>query len=427
MDSSINKGSPIHCEVPDSGPDARLRGLCSHATALFERQFGRAASVVAAGPGRVNLIGEHVDYNDGFVLPMAIDRHIVIAAAPVISEGQRHGTDGLISRLASEGCDEVVELNTQMAMQRGEPVWSNYVRGVIAGFQARGVVVPAFEAMIAADLPMGGGLSSSAALEMATATMLEALTGEKLSLIEKALLCQKAEHDFALVPCGIMDQFASAMGRRDHLLLLDCRSQQVRHVPMSDESIAVLIVNSHVKHELNDGGYALRRQQCNAAATGLGISSLRDATMAMLTAAQSRLDPVIFRRARHVISEISRTVETAQAIGRGDWPTVGQRMYESHASLRDDFEVSCSELDDLVEIARSIGNGEAGERFKGSVIGCRMTGGGFGGCVVSLVKRERAEEIASVMKEQYAKKTGIEASHFVTQPVEGARLCPLAG
>lgn len=254
------------------------------------------------------------------------------------------------------------------------------------------------------------------------ATVLEPMAKVQLSQVEKALLCQKAEHEFAGVPCGIMDQFASTMGQRDHLLLLDCRSQQVQPVAMRDGDVRVLIINSNVKHELNSGEYATRRKQCEAAAKALGVASLRDATMAMLSESKAGLPEVVYRRARHVISEIARTLDTAAAIRSGDWSSVGKAMYESHASLRDDFEVSCEELDLLVELAQAVGRGEMDSALKGSVIGCRMTGGGFGGCVVCLVRSVHAERVAGVIAGQYRLRTGIEASHFTTRPAAGARL-----
>jgi len=405
----------------------RLPRLIEQATATFTKRFAHPPKWVAIGPGRVNLIGEHVDYNDGFVLPMAIDRHIVIAAAPASARCALSATESLpqvpshISRLASDGQEQLVEIDTTSAMKRSDPAWANYVRGVIAGFQDRGITVPAFDAMVVSDLPMGGGLSSSAAIEMATASLLEIMTGHFMSLAEKALLCQRAEHEFARVPCGIMDQFASAMGRRDHLLLLDCRSQQISHVPLQDDSIAVLIVNSNVRHELSDGGYAQRRSQCEQAAAMLGVSSLRDATMADLAAAQTRMEPVNYRRARHVISEIQRTTEAAAAVEAAQWDDVGKAMYESHASLRDDFEVSCAELDLLVELARGISEGQASDVLRDSVIGCRMTGGGFGGCVVSLVKKHLASKVAAEISKRYELKTGIAATAFITRPADGAK------
>jgi galactokinase len=247
------------------------------------------------------------------------------------------------------------------------------------------------------------------------ATLVEAVTGARIDPVEKALLCQKAEHDFAGVPCGIMDQFISVMGRENHLLLLDCRSQQTELVPMSDDSVAVLIANTNVRHELGSGEYAIRRAQCETAAKILGVQSLRDATPAALDAVKSKMDDVIFRRARHVIGEIQRTPAAAAEIRAGHWAKAGELMYASHRSLRDDYEVSCEELDVLVKIAESIG-------LRGGVFGCRMTGGGFGGCAVALIQKAAAPEISAKLMAGYKEKTGLDATIFETRPAAGATI-----
>ena len=261
------------------------------------------------------------------------------------------------------------------------------------------------------------GLSSSAALEVATATLLESVCGQKLEPVAKALLCQKAEHTYAGMPCGIMDQFSSVLGREDMLMLLDCRSQEVQHVPLTDPDVSVVIANSNVKHELTGGEYAQRRRECETAHTALGIPLLRDARMSDLQAAQDRLDPVTYRRARHVISEIERTVVAAQSLANGDWKAVGDLMYASHASLRYDYEVSCAELDLLVDIAQNIG-------WSGGVIGSRMTGGGFGGCTVSLVRSGAVADFTSELARRYHEGTAIEPTIFSTRPSQGAMALP---
>jgi galactokinase len=249
-------------------------------------------------------------------------------------------------------------------------------------------------------------------LEVCTATLIEAVTGRKIVPVEKALLCQKAEHEFAGVPCGIMDQFISVMGRQNNLLLLDCRSRETQLVPMNDPAVSLLIANTNVKHELANGEYARRRAQCEAAAKALGVASLRDATPAGLAGARGNMEDVVFRRARHVIGEIERTVQAAEGIRASNWPAVGQLMFASHRSLRDDYEVSCKELDAMVEIAEGLG-------IKGGVFGSRMTGGGFGGCTVSLVQTELIEAISQKLSGDYKKKTGIEATLFTTRPAAG--------
>jgi galactokinase len=280
---------------------------------------------------------------------------------------------------------------------------------------ARGFAPPPFDAVIRSTVPLGGGLSSSAALEVATATLLESMLGKLLEPIQKALLCQEAEHKFAGVPCGIMDQFSSTLCTADHLMLLDCRSQEVQLVPFTDPDITVLITNSNVKHELTGGEYAQRRAQCEAAAKTLGVATLRDANAKQLESARGQLGDVNYRRARHVIGEIDRTVRAANAIQAGRWSEVGQLMYASHDSLRDDYEVSCKELDLLVDIAR-----EMGER--GGVIGSRMTGGGFGGCTVSLVRTGSAAAVAKTLHDRYREQTGIEPTLFTSRPGRGAHV-----
>ena len=371
----------------------------------FKQTCNREPQWIVAAPGRVNVIGEHTDYNDGFVLPMAIDRYTLIAAAP-------NGTTQITLRSSAGQGQARVDLTSPLQPgAKGD--WANYPLGVIAGFLARGLRPPGFDALIHSTVPLGGGLSSSAALEVATATLLEVITGQKLDPVEKALLCQKAEHDYAGVPCGIMDQFISVMGKENHLLLLDCRSRRPELVPMSDSSVALLIVNTNVKHELTGGGYAQRRAQCEQAAQILGVPSLRDASEDLLQAARSRMDDVVFRRARHVIGEIQRTVQAAAEVRASNWPVVGQLMYASHASLRDDYEVSCAELDVVVDIGRAIGPA-------GGVMGCRMTGGGFGGCAVALVRADQMAAISQRLAAEYEQRTNIKPTLFVSRPAAGA-------
>jgi len=384
-----------------------LNDLGKETTQRFAEIYHRPPHWMAAAPGRVNVIGEHTDYNDGFVLPMAIDRYTVIAAAPA-SNGSA------TIRLRSTLGRDTVKLDLSQPVKPGpKGAWSNYPAGVVAGFLARGSKPGGFDALIHSTVPTGGGLSSSAALEVSTATLLEEMTGKQLDPVEKALLCQKAEHDYAGMPCGIMDQFISVMGRKDHLLLLDCRSRRPELVPMTDPSVALLITNTNVKHELTSGEYAKRRAQCEQAAKALGVSSLRDATAEKLQAARGRMEELVFRRARHVISEIERTVHAAEAVKASNWTTVGQLMYASHASLRDDYEVSCAELDAVVEIAGQIGS-------KGGVIGCRMTGGGFGGCTVALIRADAVDAISARVAAEYEKRTKIKPSLFVSRPAAGA-------
>jgi galactokinase len=390
--------------------DSCLDQLRAETNRLFKDRFSRDPKYLVAAPGRVNLIGEHTDYNGGYVLPMAIERYVVIAAG----HSTDSAADGLARIFSAEKGDEE-RLRVAGQIKPGSSGWASYVQGVIGGFAARGSMIPPFDAVIRSTVPLGGGLSSSAALEVATATLIEAMLGQQLKPTEKALLCQEAEHKYAGVPCGIMDQFSSTLCRRDHLMLLDCRSQNVEHVPFTASDISVLITNSNVKHELTGGEYAKRRAQCEAAAKTLGVQTLRDACREQLESARPRMDDVSYRRARHVISEIDRTAKAADCIRSGHWHEVGQLMYASHASLRDDYEVSCPELDQLVEIAKEIGE-------SGGVIGSRMTGGGFGGCTVTLVKTAAAAAIMETIRCRYQKATGIAATLFTTRPAQGAQI-----
>ena len=373
---------------------------------LFSRCFGHEPRWLVAAPGRVNLIGEHTDYNDGFVLPMAIERHIVIA-------GDTNSSHEVTLHSMTPG--ETATFSLRPKVQPGAPAWSNYVRGVIAGFQERPKRLLGFDAVIASNLPYGGGLASSAALEVAAATLLEAMTGQALDPIKKALLCQQAEHQFAGVPCGIMDQFTSILGQPDRALLLDCRSHTTTPVALTNPDVTVLIINTNVRHKLAESEYAKRRAQCETAAKVLKVPALRDATLEALSAAESTLEPVVFRRARHVITENARTCQAARAFQTSDWAALGQLMQASHDSLRDDYEVSCPELDVVVKLTR-----ETGE--PGGVIGSRMTGGGFGGCVVSLVRTEAVQQMTRSLDAAYEKKTGQQATIFSSRPAAGARV-----
>src|SRR3954468_114128 len=307
----------------------------------FTDRFGRAPRWVVAAPGRVNLIGEHTDYSGGFVLPMAIDRYVVIAAAPAATPV---AGDGLRLRLHSAAVDQSVDIPLAATPAPGEPGWANYARGVVAGFGALDLVPPALDALVISDVPLGGGLSSSAAFEVATATLLETALGKALEPAEKARLCRQAEHNYAQVPCGIMDQLISVLGDEAGALLIDCRTGQTRLVPFADPSVSLLIANSNVRHSLGDGAYAVRMSACVEAARMLGVAALGLATPAMVEAAAAKLGPLLHRRARHVVTENARTRAAAGALAGGDWRAAGALMYESHQSLRDDFEVSSPEL-----------------------------------------------------------------------------------
>ena len=242
--------------------------------------------------------------------------------------------------------------------------------------------------------------------------MVETLTGNTIDPVAKGLVCQKAEHDYVGVPCGIMDQFASVLCQKDHVLLLDCQDQSFQQIPFTNPDIAVLIINSEVKHELSGGEYAQRRSQCEKAARILEMESFRNVTIEQVTAKQDSMDPVVFKRAKHVVSEIARTTDAAKALQADQWETVGQLMYASHRSLKDDFEVSCNELDLLVDLASKTDG----------VIGSRMTGGGFGGCTVTLVRGDKAAAASESICQQYEQATGVKPTAFVTRPARGAHV-----
>ena len=383
-----------------------LAELSADARTHLRQYYQQEPSLLAAAPGRVNLIGEHIDYCDGFVLPLAINRHIVIAAA-LNNSG--------MARVRSMGEEEAV-ISLEDPQAPATPPWTNYLRGVLEGFRLRGSwPVPGFDAVIVSNLPIGGGLSSSAALELAFATIVEGLVDTVLDTREKALLCQKAEHDFAGIPCGIMDQFASAFGQQDNLVLIDCQSQDPELVPFPSSDLSVLVANTMIRHKLADGEYRARRKDTERALALLGKSSWREVNPADLETLRNEPDDLLFRRARHVVSEIARTRESAKELRQDNYAALGPHMAASHQSLRDDFEVSCGELDLMVRIANEIG-------FEGGVLGSRMTGGGFGGSTVTLCRGEQLHEIAARLSVAYEEESGHTPQLFATRPVQGARL-----
>lgn len=377
--------------------------VCTALEDQFEARFSAQPSAIAVAPGRVNVIGEHTDYNGGYVLPLAIDR--VCSMAGRISGGERFV-------IRSVDRDEEVSFSHGDLTPGSRGDFGDYLRGVVAGFADRAVKVPAFEAVISSTVPVGSGLSSSAALEMATATLIESLTGHELPLLDKALLCQRAEHDFVGVPCGLMDQYTSAFGEEGHLVLLDCATNASELVPFANPNVALLVINSNVRHRLADGEYAVRRRQCESAAKKLGVIFLRD--VEVLDEANTGLSAEELRRARHVVSENARTLAAVDALKQGDWSTVGRHMYASHQSLRDDFEVSCSELDVIVDICQSLGEA-------GGVFGARMTGGGFGGCAIALARTDQISAIQDRVEREYAERTKIQPTLFSVRPGPGAR------
>jgi galactokinase len=386
-----------------------MQNLIDATKSAFTKHYGTAPAWIVSAPGRVNLIGEHTDYNDGFVFPMAIERYTVIAAAP---------GEGSESTVFSVNKNEAASILTDGSSQPPEQVvWSSYIQGTVQYAFEAGFRVKPFRAVINSDVPLGGGLSSSASLEVAAATLIEAMTGQQFDPVQKALICQKAEHRYAKMPCGIMDQLIAVMGQAGHAMLLDCRSKQPKMIPMDDPNVSVLIVNSNVKHELTGSEYPDRRRQCEKAAKLLAVPMLRDATLPQLESARNRFNQepdgdLCYRRAKHVITENDRTTAMATALTQKDWATCGQLMGTSHRSMKEDVEITGEEIDRLVEIAQGTDG----------VIGSRMTGGGFGGCTVSLIETSRTAEIVKAITKQYQSATGIEPAAFVTRPAQGARI-----
>lgn len=386
-----------------------IEKLSAQSKTIFQDRFGYEPEGCAYAPGRVNLIGEHVDYNDGFVLPFGIDRHMAIVCGRSES---RTSLSPLLNAYSVQH-DQMYTFYSPSDDAPKKGTWQAYVYGVWSEFDRHHPINIPVDAVINSTVPIGAGLSSSAALEVGLAISFQALTDSTISKRDLALSCQKAEHQYAGVPCGIMDQFASALCDENHLLLIDCKSLESTLIPFDDPDAALLIIDTGVKHKLADDEYGKRREQCDTALRVLGLTSWRDASHEGIRNTESELTEVLTARARHVVSEIERTERAVDAVRKNDWSTVGELMYASHDSLRDDFQVSCNELDQLVDIARSMGT-DAG------VYGSRMTGGGFGGCTVSLVKGDRASELGDSITAAYHDATGHAAKWFVTRPVSSA-------
>ena len=385
--------------------------LLAEGTALFQSEFpGCALEVIAFGPGRVNLIGEHTDYNGGFVLPFALPLKTIVIGSKAA---------GSVSTICSTipGMDKA-SFVIDAALTKGEPAWSNYVKGTIAQYFNDLPPNAAVNMVVVSSVPLGSGLSSSAALEVATATFLEKLYNiENIDGVKKALRCQKAEHDFAGTPCGIMDQYISANGKEGHLLLIDCKTNKFELVPFSknnSDAPVILVTNSNVKHELSGSEYPDRVNQCKEAVAIIqkakkSVKLLRDVTPAMLEQNKTKMSDLVYRRANHVINEDVRTQETVKALKVGDYGQVGKLMTASHNSLRDLYEVSCKELDILVDIALSVPG----------VHGSRMTGGGFGGCTVTLVDKSAVNQLKDVISTKYTEATGLTCDCYVAEPSPG--------
>lgn len=370
---------------------------------LFPARFHQSPSVVVSAPGRVNLIGEHTDYNDGFVLPAAINYSTWIAAS------QRD--DRELHIVAHDVAGEYVSFHLDEVMQFDEVMpWSNYVRGVVQQLRKNNFTLCGANLLISGNVPAGAGLSSSASLEMAVIRALTDLSGEVIEPTAAALIGQATENEFVGCNCGIMDQLISARGQANSALLIDCRDLSARAVSIP-EDWEILIVHSGVKRGLVESEYNLRRQQCEAAAQHFGKQSLRDVTLAELLAAKTVLEPLLFKRAHHVLSENARTLVAADALTRGDMSSLARVMAESHISMRDDFTITVPAIDRLVDILTRAGDGHAG---------ARMTGGGFGGCAVAIAPQYLTPVLMKAVERDYQKQTGCEPTLILAKASAGA-------
>ncbi|MBI2811453.1 MAG: galactokinase, partial [Candidatus Melainabacteria bacterium] len=361
----------------------------------FVQQFHTKPEFVVRAPGRVNLIGEHTDYNEGFVFPTAIDREMIIAATP-------NGSDEIVAYSLDYGQTDKFKLGN--ISKSNEHPWADYLRGVISTLQKRQFVVGGFNAVLAGNVPQGAGLSSSAAYEVAVVTLCNEINKLSISGKDVALIAQQAENEFVGMQCGIMDQFISALGQEDAALMIDCRSLDYRAVPLklSDRGCSIVITNSGVRRGLVDSEYNARRAECSegvkmlSGLTGRKLNSLRDIELNEFERHAGKLSKKVMQRCRHVISENKRVLDAVSALESSDLKRFGELMNESHASLRDDFEVSCAEVDQLVELS---------QKHPG-VLGARMTGAGFGGCTVAIMSNDAVEAFRNSVVPQYEKQTG---------------------
>lgn len=363
--------------------------------------------MVVRSPGRVNIIGEHTDYNDGFVLPAAIDKAIYIAI------GQR---EDLQIQLYSQEFKEEHEINISQ-LQKSTLQWANYILGVVDQLLKRGYAVKGFSLVVDGNVPIGAGLSSSAAVECATAFALNELFGFGISRMELVQIAQKAEHEYAGVMCGIMDQFASAFGKKNHVIKLDCRSLAYEYVPLNLEGYKILLLNTNVKHSLASTEYNTRRQECEAGVALIRkhhpqVKSLRDATIEMVHAHLAPVNEVIFRRCKFIVEENIRLQTGCEDLKAGDLRALGAKMFETHKGLSKEYEVSCKELDFLVDAVRE----------NEDVLGARMMGGGFGGCTINLVREGAIDELVRRIAGAYKAEMQLELTHYVAQIEDGTSI-----
>lgn len=371
----------------------------------FEQTFGTAPTVVVRAPGRVNLIGEHTDYNDGFVLPMAINRAVWLALRPRDDDTVKlYSLDfGVWGTFSLSG----------LVKDKG---WLEYPKGVAWALQEEGYTLQGFEGVVTGDVPRGSGLSSSAALELATARAFYEVSTFEWDEKRIAKIAQKAENSFVGANTGIMDQLISAAGKKGYALLIDCRSLELDPVTLPENTV-VVVMDTMTRHSHTDSGYNERRAQCEVAADYFGVKALRDVTLGELEARGDGLDPVVRRRARHVVTENQRTLDAAEAMRRGDAPLLGELINASHDSLRDDFEVTNDALNTMVECARA----------QLGCYGARMTGGGFGGCAVALVDADHAEAFTRAVSDCYSAETAKAPDLYVCETTDGASSISLSG
>jgi len=382
-------------------PD-RFRILQQRARNQFKQAYAAPPACLVAAPGRVNLIGEHTDYNDGFVLPAAIDRHVVIAAAPRADRMVRVTALDL-GRSSTFSLDDLRYDEVER--------WSNYTRGVAWALQGAGYALPGLDMVLTSDVPIASGLSSSAAIEVAVAYVFQTLGNLALDGVRRALLSQQAENDFVGMRCGIMDQYIISLGKRDHALLIDCRSLEYQPVPIP-AGCSLIVCDTKKRRGLVDSEYNTRRSECEEGARLLGVKALRDVTPEEFERRADELSPVVRRRCRHIVTEDQRVLDAVQSLKGGDLARFGTLMNASHVSLRDDYQVSCAELDAMVEAAW---------RQEG-VLGARMTGAGFGGCTVNLVRSEATAAFVVDVPRAYQAATGLEPEVYVCSAEEGVHL-----
>lgn len=373
------------------------------AEAAFRIAYGGAPTHFFRAPGRVNLIGEHTDYNDGFVLPIAIDFQTVVAVSKRVDRHVRVVAADYDGAVDSFCLDEPVSPDPDI-------LWANYVRGVVKVILDRGLVIGGLDIAISGNVPQGAGLSSSAALEVAIGQSFAALFDLPLSKTDIALISQEAENTFVGVQCGIMDQLVSAEGQAGHALFIDCRSLETHPISLPD-ALSVVIIDSHVVHGHVGGEYNARREQCEEAARTLGVEALRDITLEDLAPRLIELSPLAAKRACHVVSENERVLAAAEALEAGDIKTLSVLMAASHVSMRDDFEITVPPIDLIVEIV----SGVVGDKG-----GARMTGGGFGGCVVALIPPQLVAEVKEALAARYEQETGLKETVYICQAADGA-------